>query len=273
MSEARASRSELKSVGYEFFVGALSVLSLVNIVLAAAIEDQDLTNILLVMNGVLSAVFMIDFVYRLATAPSRSTYFFRRFGWADLLASTPLSAFKVLRIFRLVLVYRLMTDLGRRAVATSLARERAGNALLTLLLIGFLLLEFGSLNMLYLEQQSPDANITNTSDALWYTMVTISTVGYGDHYPVTTGGRILGTLIIVIGVGIFGAFTGYLANAFIAPRRHAAGRASHTQAPTETPTQTLDELRRLVADPDATLDKVQRLLATNPATDTDAETR
>ena len=85
--------------------------------------------------------------------------------------------------------------------------------------MGILVLQFGSLGILYLEEDAPGANIVTASDALWYTIVTISTVGYGDQYPVTDGGRFLGSLIIVVGVGIFGTFTGYLANLFLSPRK------------------------------------------------------
>jgi voltage-gated potassium channel len=85
--------------------------------------------------------------------------------------------------------------------------------------MGILVLQFGSLGILYLEQNAPGANIRTASDALWYTIVTISTVGYGDQYPVTNAGRVVGSLIIVVGVGIFGTFTGYLANVFLSPRK------------------------------------------------------
>jgi hypothetical protein len=51
--------------------------------------------------------------------------------------------------------------------------------------------------------------------------LTISTVGYGDHYPVTNAGRIIGTCVIVVGVGIFGTFTGYLANVFLGPAKRS----------------------------------------------------
>src|SRR4029450_3129455 len=74
----------------------------------------------------------------------------------------------------------------------------------------------------HVEQDAAGANITSASDALWYNIVTISTVGYGDRYPVTNEGRVVGSLIIVIGVGIFGTFTGYLANLFLAPKKKAA---------------------------------------------------
>ena len=82
-------RHELKDVGYEIFVAAVSVLAIVNLLLLYVVEAQSLDTVLLVMNILLSVILFIDFVYRLLTAPSRSGYFFRLFGWADLLSSLP----------------------------------------------------------------------------------------------------------------------------------------------------------------------------------------
>ena len=70
-------RTELKSPGYEIFIGVLSVLSIVNLVLALIIQDESLETILGVMNALFSAIFLGDFLFRLATAPSRAAYFFR----------------------------------------------------------------------------------------------------------------------------------------------------------------------------------------------------
>lgn len=212
-------RTELKSPGYEIFIGVLSVLSIVNLLLAVLIRDPALQTILTVMNGLFSVIFLGDFIFRLATAPARGAYFFRHFGWADLLASLPLAQLKILRVFRLIRVYRLLRAMGPRTVWRTLIHDRAGSALLVLLLMGILVLQFGSLGMLYLEEDAEGANITTASDALWYTIVTISTVGYGDRFPVTDAGRLWGTAIIVVGVGIFGTFTGYLANLFLSPRK------------------------------------------------------
>ena len=112
MSE-RAARSELKSTGYEIFIGVLSILSIFNLVLVYAVAaTRTCRHVLLVMNALFSAIFLVDFIYRLATAPSRSAYFFRHFGWADLLASLPFPQLKILRIFRLVRVFRLLRDVG-----------------------------------------------------------------------------------------------------------------------------------------------------------------
>ncbi|KQY22120.1 hypothetical protein ASD16_15915 [Cellulomonas sp. Root485] len=246
-----APRSELKGIGYEIFIGALSLLSIFNLFLVVLTrQDEDLQNVLLIMNAIFSGVFLLDFSYRLATAPSRRGYFFRHFGWADLLASLPFPELKFLRIFRLVRVVRLLRGVGGRKVLRTLIRDRAGSALYTLLLAGVLVLQFGSLTILRIEDDAPGANITTASDALWYTIATISTVGYGDQYPVTNAGRIVGSMIIVVGVGIFGTFTGYLANVFLAPRKKAP-----------EPVDTLTQLRHVLDLPGVTVEDVDRVLA------------
>jgi voltage-gated potassium channel len=245
--------AELKGTGYEIFIGILSLLSIVNIVLLYVVIDDSRATVLYVMNGLLSAIFLLDFAYRLKTAPSRRDYFLRQYGWADLFASLPVQQVKILRVFRLVRVVRLLRTYGARNIAMSLVRDRAGSALLTLLLLGILVLEFGSLAILRQERGAEGANITSASDALWWVVVTISTVGYGDRFPVTTGGRILGGFIIVLGVGIFGTFTGYLANLFLAPKEPPVPAAPATDVQA-----TLDQMKALLAEQARVIDDLQR---------------
>lgn len=292
----KRARTELKSTGYEIFIAILSILSILNLVLVITIVDnEDLQTVLGVMNALFSLIFLGDFTYRMVTAPSRTGYFFRHAGWADLLASLPFPQLKVLRVFRLIRVFRLFRELGAKTILRTLIKDRAGSALLVLLLMGILVLQFGSLTILYVEYDAAGANITTASDALWYTIVTISTVGYGDRYPVTDAGRLVGTMIIVVGVGIFGTFTGYLANLFLAPRKgddvvEDAGEGAEAPEPVEQPatdavapapaevpatasaevpatattqvpaTATAEELRALLIRNSAELDEIKRLL-------------
>ena len=74
-----------------------------------------------------------------------------------------------------------------------------------------------SLAVLQFESRSPDANITTGGDALWWSAVTITTVGYGDYYPVTTLGRLTGVLVMLAGVGIIGALASILASLLVSP--------------------------------------------------------
>jgi hypothetical protein len=258
MADGAGDRKELKDPGYEIFIGALSILSIVNIVLLYAISDKNLDTVLLVMNALLSAIFLADFTYRLFTAESKSQYFFRNFGWADLLASLPVEQLKILRVFRLVRVFRIMREYGIKSIGRSLVKNRAGSALLTLLMMGILVLEFGSLVMLNIEQFATGANITTGSDAVWYVIVTISTVGYGDKYPVTNPGRFAGSIIIIVGVGIFGTFTGYLANIFLTPP--AKPEVTEGDVSGDDDQKRIEHLMALVAEQRAALDKIEMLL-------------
>ena len=123
--------------------------------------------------------------------------------------------------------------------------------------MGILVLEFGSLEILHVEQNAPGANITSASDALWYTIVTISTVGYGDRYPVTNEGRVVGSLIIIVGVGIFGTFTGYLANLFLAPKKPSSAERPSTA---EVEPSQVSRLKELVARQQTTIDEISLLI-------------
>ncbi|MCU0266443.1 MAG: ion transporter [Actinomycetia bacterium] len=257
MSADEAGQGELGGTGYELFIGALSVLSLVNIVLVSLLRDEATQNVIYVMDAVLSVVFLIDFLVRLRRAPARGEYFLRQYGWADLLASLPFPQVKILRIFRLIRVSRLLRRYGVGNIGRSLLRDRAGSALLTLLLVGLLVLQFGSLAMLALERDAPDANITTASDALWYLVVTMSTVGYGDQFPVSNPGRQLGAVVIVVGVGIFGTLTGYLANLFLAPRNEPAAEAEATQ---DDARRQLEDLKQLLRQQQDALDRLELVI-------------
>lgn len=250
MSEQESTRKaevqlKLRNPSYEIFMGLLSILSILNMGLLLFMSDQTLSAVLLLVNVVLVIFFAMDFLFRFFTAPSKSEYFIRGYGWADLLSSLPFSQTNILRLFRLVKVYRLIKDYGFGRIRQAVIRDRADSALFTLLFISILMLEFGSLGLLAIEAPAPGANIVTASDALWYMVVTMSTVGYGDQYPVTLAGRILGAVVILIGVGIFGTLTGYLANFFLSPKRESEDKEDRAEV--DDVTAQLAALKKLSA--------------------------
>jgi voltage-gated potassium channel Kch len=255
--------SELKNTTYEVFMAALSVLSIFNIALMYLIRDPVLDGVVGIMNGFFTVLFLFDFGYRILTAESRVRYFVRGFGWADLLACVPLPQFKVLRLFRLVRVVRLLRRVGPGNLESEFTRNPATSALLSVLLLLFLLLEFGGLAMVAAERRAPNANITSASDSIWYTYVTMTTVGYGDKFPVTNEGRVIGMIIMAAGVGLFGTLTGFLANAFLSPKRRRKRRAGRDEAAVTAagPETTLAELRRLVGASRAAQDELETKLS------------
>ena len=231
-------RERLRNPGYEIFILALSVLSLVNLILLLpffplASDQQDA---IFIIDAILTIVFLSDFTYRLVTADGKRHYFLHDGGWLDLIGSLPL--LRVFRLFRVLRVGRLLRTEGFGSLARWLVRERAQSALYVVMFLVVVVLEVSSILMLPLEAKSPDANITTAGDALWWGIVTVTTVGYGDEYPVTPGGRIVGVFVLVVGVGLFGTFTGFLANSFLArPRPRVEKAAAGT-----------DQTRSLVAD-------------------------
>ena len=171
------------------------------------------------MNAVLTSIFIVDFLYRFFTTNSKKHYFFHEFGWADLLASMPFPQVKIFRLFRVIRVIRLLRKYGMHGIVRELLSNRGSGALLTIFFLTICVLEFGSIMILAAEESSPEAKIKTASDAIWWIMTTITTVGYGDMYPVTNAGRIVGVLVMVIGIGLFSTIAGFLANAFLAPKK------------------------------------------------------
>jgi hypothetical protein len=265
MAKKMTRSNELKNMGYEMFVGALSVLSIVNLVLSYMFQqNRNLQYVVLIMNALFMPIFFADFVYRFFTAESKTGYFFRNFGWADLLSSLPFPQLKILRMFRLWRVIRLMRNFGLRNMVRELIENRAANALLTVVFLVFCVLEFGSLAVLGAEQYADGANITNASSALWWTFVTITTVGYGDRYPVTNAGRLVGVFVMIAGVGLFGTLSGFLANTFLSPPKK---KEEPPPAELSDPKARIAEIRRMLeaqeqasADLKAKLDEIDNLL-------------
>jgi voltage-gated potassium channel len=220
-SKIKKEKNELKNASYELFIAALSILSIFNLAVIFFLPSSatNAIGILNIMNAIFSLIFITDFSYRIYVAPDRKHYFFKDYGWADLLASLPFAQLKILRIFRLLRVYRISKKYGAKTLIRMFLASRGGSALLTIFLMIILMLEFAGIAILYVEGKSPNANIKTPSDAIWWIIVTVTTVGYGDRFPITNPGRIIGVLVMALGIGLVGTLTGFLANAFLAPKK------------------------------------------------------
>ena len=197
---------------------AMAILSIANLPLLVIYPFQSQSwYLVLFIESALTLVFVIDFAYRLKTASSKSGYFFREKGFLDLLSCAP--ALRIFRLFRIVRAVRITRQLGGPRVFRELRQELASGALYFVIFVGITVLEIVGLLELRFEEHAPGANITTAGDALWWGYVTATTVGYGDYYPVTTGGRLAGLVMLTVGVGLFATFSGFLANAFLAPKR------------------------------------------------------
>ncbi len=234
-------REDLKGTTYELFILAISILSIVNLVLEATLPfESESWRVILYVDVALTLIFLVDFTYRLRTAPSKRGYLVHGGGVFDFLGCLP--GLRIFRLFRILRAVRVIRRLGGPRVFRELREGFASGTLYLVVFLGLFILEFIGLLELHFEEDATGANITTAGDALWWGYVTATTVGYGDQFPVTTGGRIVGVIMLTVGVALFVTFSGFLANTFISGRK-------------ETPAEPAVE-----GDLHAALQEVERLL-------------
>jgi len=236
---------ELKNVSYEIFIAALSVVSILNIIFFYLTSDRDVAGVLALMDWAYSFIFLADFIIRLLLAKSKPAYFFRQFGWADLLSATPLNWAKLLRTMRVIRTMNMLRDWGVQNVGRQIRENSAATAFLIVFFLIMLLLEFGGIAIIKVESTASDARITTAQDAMWFIWQTITTTGYGDIVPVTGEGRLVGIIVMTAGTALIGTLTGFLANAFLARRRGMGVRRGSGQGEGDH-AATLAEMRRLL---------------------------
>ena len=171
------------------------------------------------MENALCIVFFADFLRSLFRAPSKWGYFLKGGGWLDLLGSIPFNKFAVFRFARLFRIVRVMRTLKGNDFRKMLSDQLAQSTLLFTFVIALILIFIIAWLVLLAEKGNPNANITTYSNAVWWAFVTITTVGYGDYYPVTTLGRLWAIILMFSGLGIIGVLSSYLASTFISLQR------------------------------------------------------
>jgi len=204
--------------GYQLFMLALCVYAILALAVERFFAISAGTRQLLDYGDIgVCVLFGIDFILSLASAKRRWRYFWT-WGWIDLLSSIPvISVLRIGRAARIMRIFRVLRGVRATKVLSSFVLERrAGDTLLAVVLIAFLLMILASASVLHFETV-PEANIKSAEDAVWWAYSTMATVGYGDRFPVTSEGRLIGALLMTAGVGIFGTFSGFIAAWFLAP--------------------------------------------------------
>jgi len=209
-----------KITAYDLVIGILAIFSLVILILPLILQlPPDVVDTLSNVENALCVVFLADFLRSLFRAQSKWAYFLKGGGWLDLLGSLPFTKFAVFRFARLFRIVRVMRTLKGNDFRKLLTDQLAQNTLLFTFAIAFVLIFTIALFVLKAEQGNPHANITTYTNAVWWAFVTITTVGYGDYYPVTTVGRLLALILMFSGLGIIGVLSSYLASTFISLQR------------------------------------------------------
>jgi voltage-gated potassium channel len=183
---------------------------------------------------VIACLFSCEYLARWMTAKNRLRYPVSLLAIIDLVAILPfyvglvvdfrsLKLIRTLRILRLFKLYR-----HNRALQNVLYGFRRVKDELTV--IGFvviIVIMFSAVAMYEFEHEAQPKAFARLSDAIWWAIITLTTVGYGDIYPITIGGRLIAILTMIIGTGIFGTFISLIGSSFVATMREEANKSPH----------------------------------------------
>jgi voltage-gated potassium channel len=211
------------SNAYNLFILLLTAFSLVLMVLLLLPLDRETLILLQFFDILICLIFLVDFFGNLRASTPKSEYFIKYRGWLDLLGSIPgvfavskfTSLFRLARLSRLARLGRMLRGKGKDALIKDIVENRSQYTTFITIFLTILVLTSASVLVLQFESGAEDANITIGGDALWYSVVTITTVGYGDFYPVSTWGRITAVFLMIAGVGLIGVIASLLSNLLI----------------------------------------------------------
>jgi voltage-gated potassium channel len=218
---------------YNIFILVLTIQSLAIMLLLLLPLDEATLTTLRAFDNFVCVIFLGDFAINLIRSKPKRQYFIYERGWLDLLGSIPslgilryTALLRLARLSRVARIARLLSGQNRRELVQDVIQNRGSYALFITFLAGFVVLSFSTVAMIQFESASPDANIKTGGDSLWWGLVTITTVGYGDRYPVTTLGRATAFFVMFAGVGIIGSLASILASLLVPSADETAAAAN-----------------------------------------------
>lgn len=205
---------------FDYFIQILILLSLVAFSIETFPNNSDNTiEFLKVLEIICIVIFSIEYLLRIYVAQKPLKYIFSFYGIIDLLAIFPfylkasydlraLRVFRVFRIFRALKLIRYNKALNRFQVAAKIVKEEMVLFLMVTLIFVFL----SSSGIYFFENNAQPEEFSSIFHSFWWAIVTLTTVGYGDVYPITVGGKIFTFFILLIGVGVVTVPAGLVAS-------------------------------------------------------------
>ncbi|HQO10622.1 MAG TPA: ion transporter [Clostridiales bacterium] len=171
-------------------------------------------------DSIFLSIFTVEYAMRIWSAPKRRSYIFSFFGIVDLISILPslftigIINFQGIRIARLMRLFKIFKN---KSVNASVQRLKSAfvmirSELLVFMFIVILLLYFSAVGIYTFEHTAQPDKFSSIPESLWWALTTFTTVGYGDMYPITTGGRIFTSLVLIIGLALVAIPTGLIAS-------------------------------------------------------------
>jgi len=208
---------------FEIFIQTLILLSIVSFSLDTIPNiSEELSQILQGFEIFSISIFSIEYLLRIYVSKKPLQYIFSFYGFIDLVAILPfylngvldlrfLRAFRILRIFRVVRLIKYNDALNRFKKAFAIVKEE----IILFFLITIVLIFITAAGIYYFEHQAQPEVFKSVFHSAWWSIVTLTTVGYGDVYPITLGGKIFTFFVLMIGVGIVTIPAGLVATALL----------------------------------------------------------
>ena len=208
------------SNAYNIFIVILTVISLIIMVLMFLPLNDETIGLLQVYDNLICVIFLIAFTLNLRATTKKSDYFIKERGWLDLLGSIPSlggifkysGILRLARLSRLARILRILRGQNKESLFRDVLEHRSQYTGLITILLTIIILATASVLVLQFESQSPQASIKTGWESFWFSIVTITTVGYGDYSPVTVGGRVTAMFIMIAGIGIIGVLASLMSS-------------------------------------------------------------
>jgi voltage-gated potassium channel len=206
---------------FDLFVQGLILLSIITFSIETLPNLEKGTRELLhSTEAVIVVLFTLEYLIRLCVADRKLGYILSFYGLIDLIAIIPfyissgidlrsLRIFRMLRLFRLMKFFRYSKAIRRFSRAFAIAKEE----IVLFGVVTIMLLYLSAVGIYYFENEAQPEAFKSIFHSLWWAVATLTTVGYGDVYPITVGGRIFTFFILMIGLGIVAVPAGLLASA------------------------------------------------------------
>ena len=220
---------------FQKFIYTLIILNVFSLILSSYKEiyinfeiyfdDFETFSVLIFTTEYILRFFTSEYEYLEGSTLSKKLKFiFSTFGLVDLFAILPfylplifpfdMRVLRILRLFRLLRIFKLGRLSKSLQTITSVLKESKSELSITLF-VAFILLILSSTLMFYAENEAQPDKFENIGQSLWWSVATLTTVGYGDIYPITGLGKILSSIIAIIGIGFIALPTGIISSAFI----------------------------------------------------------
>ncbi|WP_419626139.1 ion transporter, partial [Thiolapillus sp.] len=192
---------------FAYVMQALIITSLITFSVSTLPDISNYTiRVLRAIEIVTVLIFTVEYLARIYVANNKIAYIFSFYGLIDVLAILPfyissgvdlrvLRIFRLLRLFRILKLFRYNQAIGRYHRAFVIAKEE----LVLFSAVSMILLYLSSVGIYYFENTAQPEQFKSVFHSLWWAVVTLTTVGYGDIYPVTVGGRIFTFIVLMVG--------------------------------------------------------------------------